>query len=79
MRRESAGVSALTLLGVTLLLCIDVPAGWAGVATAAEVILAVPLVVYLATSFEPPSFIAPACQQLGACRTGFTSFMYRSC
>jgi peptidoglycan/LPS O-acetylase OafA/YrhL len=64
-RRESGGVSALTLVGATLLLCIDVPTGWAGIATAAEIILAVPLVLYMATSFEPPSFITPACEQLG--------------
>jgi peptidoglycan/LPS O-acetylase OafA/YrhL len=63
--RESASLSAITLAGATLLLCIDVPANWAGVAAAAEIVMAVPLVVYMATSFEPPPFIAPAFEQLG--------------
>ncbi|CAB3752183.1 acyltransferase family protein [Paraburkholderia humisilvae] len=64
-RRESAARSVLTLTAVILLLCVQVPVGWAGIVTAVEVILVVPSVVYLATSFEPPSFIAPAFEQLG--------------
>jgi peptidoglycan/LPS O-acetylase OafA/YrhL len=63
--RKSAALSALTLIGAALMLCIDVPAGWSGVATAAEVLLGVPALVYIATAAEPPSCVAPIFARLG--------------
>jgi peptidoglycan/LPS O-acetylase OafA/YrhL len=63
--RKSAGISALTLVCTALMLCINVPATWTGIATAAEVLLGVPALVYIATVAEPPSCVAPVFARLG--------------
>ncbi|GAB7524865.1 acyltransferase family protein [Paraburkholderia sp. 2C] len=63
--RESAALSALTLMGTALMLCINVHAGWSGIATAAEVLLGVPALVYMATAAEPPSRVASLFKRLG--------------
>jgi peptidoglycan/LPS O-acetylase OafA/YrhL len=63
--RESAALSALTLICTALMLCINVPAGWSGIATAAEVLLGVPALVYMATAAEPPSRVASIFARLG--------------
>jgi peptidoglycan/LPS O-acetylase OafA/YrhL len=63
--RESAALSALALLGTALMLCINVPASWSGIVTAAEVLLGVPALVHMATAAEPPSCVAPIFARLG--------------
>jgi len=63
--RESAALSTLTLICTALMLCINVPAGWSGIATAAEVLLGVPALVYMATAAEPPSSVASIFARLG--------------
>lgn len=63
--RESAALSALTLLCTVLMLCIHVPVSWSGIVTAAAVLLGVPALVYMATAAEPPSCVASTFARLG--------------
>ena len=63
--RESAALSALTLICTALMLCITAPAGLAGMVTAVEVLVGVPALVYMATAAEPPSCVASVFARLG--------------
>ncbi|GLZ20412.1 hypothetical protein Bpla01_39410 [Burkholderia plantarii] len=65
-RRPSSAPWSLLALAVTaLLLCAQIPARWTGPAVIVEVLLVVPLIVRLATSFEPPAALLPAFDFLG--------------
>lgn len=62
---KSAAVSTIALLSAVLMLCMDIPDRWAQIGTVVEVIFVVPAIVYMATSYDPPSFCSALFSQLG--------------